>query len=327
MTDDQRSLSYDPFERGPWPVAVRTGRVVDGGRSERALPFEVWYPQRSVNAGAAQRSPLIIYSHSSYGHRRQSSFLCEHLASHGYVVAAADHAGNTIAEWPEAVASAPSLTPDERDARIRRMIVDRVPDLIALCDELLGAADLSGAVDLERLGLCGWSFGGWAVLAAPDVDERFSAVVALAPGGASNPLPGIIPATLTFAWKRETPTLLLAAERDQFTPLAGIAEIYARTPAREKRLFVLRDADHSHFADDVPADGPSRTAAHLFTCSLALAHLDVSLRELRTAREFLGRDPIGALRARGVEAFQFETSPSRSAGADRARHGASRRTG
>jgi len=32
------------------------------------------------------------------GHRRQSTFFCTHLASHGYVVAAADHTGNTTLE-------------------------------------------------------------------------------------------------------------------------------------------------------------------------------------------------------------------------------------
>jgi dienelactone hydrolase len=308
MTADRGSPAYRPFERGPWPVAVWSGRVVDVVRSGRTLPYEVWHPDRSQDDDGLPHglSPLILYSHSSYGHRRQSSFLCEHLASHGYVVAAADHVGNTIAEWPEAVAGAPTRTPEERDLGIRRMIADRVPDLLVLRDELLGAVDLSEAIDPEHVGLCGWSFGGWAALATPEVDERFGAIVALAPGGASNPLPGIIAAALTFAWKREVPTLLLAAEHDQFTPLVGISEIYARTPAREKRLFVLRGADHGHFADDVPEGGPPKESAHLFTRSLVLAHFDVALRDLRAARDFFAGDPIGALRDRGVDASEFQ---------------------
>jgi len=67
----------------------------------------------------------------------------------------------------------------------------------------------------------GRSFGGWAALAFPEVDDRCGAIVALAPGGNSRPLPGIIPATLTFAWGRQIPTLYLVAEGDQYTPLTG----------------------------------------------------------------------------------------------------------
>jgi dienelactone hydrolase len=73
---------------------------------------------------------------------------------------------------------------------------------------LAGAAgDVSEQVDEQRMGLIGWSFGGWAALAFPEMDERCRAVIALAPGGNSRPLPGIIPAKLTFAWKRDVPTL------------------------------------------------------------------------------------------------------------------------
>ena len=303
MSAERGSDAYDPFERGPWPVGVRAGELIDDRRSGRTLPFELWYPESPVERNSSQRRPLILYSHSSYGHRRQSSFLCAHLASHGYVVAAADHAGNTVAEWPAAVASAPTLSVQEREARIRQMISHRVPDLLALGDKVLGASDLVHTIDPARQGLCGWSFGGWAVLATPEVDDRFSAIVALAPGGASKPLPGIIPAKLTFVWGTKPSVLVLAAERDQFTPLDGIREIYERTPSRDKRLIVLRDADHGHFADDVPSDGPSKGASHLFTRSLALARFDATLREDACAREFLAHDAIDALTARGIAAF------------------------
>ena len=73
--------------------------------------------------------------------------------------------------------------------------------------------------------MIGWSFGGWTVLAAQEVDARCRALIALTPGGNSRPLPGIIPATLTFAWKREVPTLFLVAEQDRFTPLPGQYEL------------------------------------------------------------------------------------------------------
>ena len=88
-------MGYDPLVRGPFAVAERDGRAIDVARANRVLPFVVWYP--AIPPQSRERRPLILFSHASYGHRRQSSFLCAHLASHGYVVAAADHTGNTVA--------------------------------------------------------------------------------------------------------------------------------------------------------------------------------------------------------------------------------------
>ena len=97
---------------------------------------------------------------------------------------------------------------------------------------------------------------------------------------------------LSFEWKRDVPTLLLAAENDAALPLAGMYEIYEQIPAT-KRMVILRRADHAHFMDNVEREHESfRTAplpsvlkaiqqemlpsveltsgekAHLFTCGL-----------------------------------------------------------
>jgi pimeloyl-ACP methyl ester carboxylesterase len=157
----------------------------------------------------------------------------------------------------------------------------------------------------ERTGLIGWSFGGWAALATPEVDDRIGALLALAPAGNSKPLPGIIPATLTFTWKREVPTLFLVAERDRFTPLAGQYELFERTPSR-KKMFVLRHADHQHFADRIDEPGLcSPEHAHLFTRGLGLAHFEAVLKGNRAAEQFMAGDPVAALRERGVDAIEY----------------------
>jgi dienelactone hydrolase len=330
-------VDYDPFARGPLPVGVRSGQVTDARRGGRRLPFEIWYPaapryggldldastqdsftvlpgsptlrQAAVRDAAAhvESCPLVLFSHSSYGHRRQSSFLCAHLASHGYVVAAADHSGNTFAEWANRGSGGEALTDEQRDARIQKVIDDRVPDVRLLLDELLGGAagEVSERIDRRRVGVVGWSFGGWAMLAALEADDRFGAVVALAPAGSSNPLPGIIPATLTFAWRREVPALYLVAEEDRFTPLSGMYELFERTPSR-KQMFILRHADHGHFADQIEARSCPQEHAHLFTRGLALAHLDATLQEHAAARRFLAGDPIAALRERSVDALAYD---------------------
>lgn len=299
-------MTYEPFAPGPFPVGMRGGEVADPARPGRVLPYEVWYPDRDEGKRGA-RHPLIVASHSSGGHKRQLAYLCAHLASHGYVVAAPDHVGSTAADAAERARRAARndvLSAAARDALIARMIADRVPDLRLIISTLLGSgtAKLSPSIDQGRIGLVGWSFGGWSVLATPEADERVGAVAAFAPAGASNPLPGILPVTLTFAWKHKVPTLLLAAEQDRSIPLSGVEELYARVPS-SKAMFVLRGADHGHFADPVVDPGPCTAEhAHLFTRGLTLAHMDAALKRSGDAERFLAKVAIAQLRARGVDA-------------------------
>jgi dienelactone hydrolase len=289
-------------------------------RRGRRFPTEIWSPAES---GDTDR-PLIIYSHSSGGHRRSATFLATHLASHGYVVAAMDHSELVAPE----LARRDGETSDQRDARVAAVIAGRVPDVRFLLDYVLGDGGLG--LDPQRMGLVGHSFGGWTVLATPEVEPRIRSVVAMAPGGNSNPRPGILPLTLTFAWGRDVPTLYLVAENDVMIPLAGVTELFDRTPS-SKRMFILRRADHQHFVDDVegeheairaaslPGDAAwipaamqpidqlsSGEQAHLFVRGLTLAHLDATLRGSQVARTFLSGDVEGALAARGVQAISCQ---------------------
>jgi dienelactone hydrolase len=128
-------------------------------------------------------------------------------------------------------------------ARIAAVIGSRVPDVRFLLDHLLtnGVAGLE--FDTARVGLAGHSFGGWAALAAPEVEPRVRAVVALAPGGGGRPSPGILPLTLAFGWDREVPALYLAAEDDVPVPLEGLCELFGRAPAPARPgAGVARDA-------------------------------------------------------------------------------------
>ena len=324
---------YDPFARGPYPVGGRTIEARDAARG-RTFPGEVWYPAQPREAGptgdeqrdAAQRSgayPLIVFSHSSGGHRRSSTFVCRHLASHGYVVAAMDHS-ELIA--PE-LARREDETEAGRGARVDAVIASRVPDVRFLLDHLLAGATDFG-IDQGRIGLVGHSFGGWTVLAIPEVDPRVRSVVAMGPGGSRHPRPGILPLELTFARSHDVPTLYLAAQDDVPIPLSGVVELFERTPS-PKRMFVLRRADHQHFLDDVEAEHeairgmtfPGDAAwipaamrpmaelstgeqARAFVRALTLAHLDATLRASDAAERFLHGDVEAELAARGVEGFE-----------------------
>lgn len=329
------STTYDPFTRGRFPVGVRTIQAPDPARG-RVFPCEIWYP---ADTGYADRPagpdavrdaspvpgahPLIVYSHGSGMHRRSATFLCTHLASHGYVVAAMDHSEVVAKD----LGRRDGETSEEQAARIDAVIGSRVPDVRLLLDHLLGGGATDVALDAARIGLVGYSFGGWTVLAATEVEPRVRAVVAMGPGGSSRPRPGILPLTLTFAWGRDVPTLYLAAEDDALIPLAGVVELFDRTPA-SKRLLILRRADHQHFLDNVEqeheavrmmsfppeaawipvamrpiAELCSGERAHVFARGLTLAHLDATLRRLEGAERFLSADVEAALAARGVEAI------------------------
>ncbi|TMD12116.1 MAG: hypothetical protein E6J00_12855 [Chloroflexi bacterium] len=73
-------MAYDPFAPGPLAVEARTIEASDPARG-RLFPCDLWLPERQGE------HPLIVFSHSSAGNRRSASFLCTHLASHGYAVA------------------------------------------------------------------------------------------------------------------------------------------------------------------------------------------------------------------------------------------------
>ena len=257
-----------------------------------------------------------------------ATFLSTHLASHGYVVAAPDHSEVFAPE----LARRQNETAEEKAARLEALIASRVPDVRFLLDHLLDgeAWDSAARIDATRVGIVGHSFGGWTALAVLDVESRIRAVVALAPGGASHRKPGMIPATLRFAWGRDVPTLYLVAEDDTSLPLAGMYELFDRTPAT-RRMMILRRADHMHFLDEaevmheavrsMPFSGElawlpreMRPAAELcpgehaqvFVRGLTLGHLDAVLKDEADARRFLAGDLEGELAARGVEALEMK---------------------
>lgn len=273
-------MTYDPFAPGPFAVASRAGIAIDRTRDDRPPPFEVWYPE-SARAG---RHPLIAYCHASFGHKRQSAYLSTHLASHGYVVTAADHTWNAAPDF-----------------------ADRVPDLRFLLDHILGGAvdGVSSAVDEQRIGLVGWSFGGWRYLRR----SRLTSALRLS----------------SRSRRRGTPHRCRASSPRR-----------SRSPgsARSRRFYLVADATGSHHCPvstsfssglrlaggcssfraltigtsthQIVEPGPCSSAhAHTFTRGLSLAHLDADLRRDKAAQRFLEGDPVAALRERGVNALDY----------------------
>ena len=348
---DRMDAGYDPFARGPFPVGVRTIEATDAAR-DCVFGCEIWYPASAQHAGRdrapdtqdaftvppgdARRQmavrhaeaepgtyPLVLFSHHSGGHRRAAAFLCTHLSSHGYVVAALDHSEVAALERARRDGAA-----DEQKAAFAEAVgPNRVLDLILLLDRVLSHADLDPQTRLDpaRIGAVGHSLGGWTVLASASEDTRIRAVVALAPGGNSNPRPGILRLKLTFDRHRDVPTLYLVAENDVCLPLDGMYEIFERTPSA-RQMVILRRADHMHFMDNVEAmhemvramtfppelawlqqemrpisELCSGEQAHLFVRGLTLCHMDAVLKQHAEARRVLDGAIDEQLAKRGVD--------------------------
>ena len=76
-------------EPGPWKVASED-LVLRDERRQKDLEITVRYPV--VDANAADRFPLVVFSHGAGGSRATFPDLTAHWASHGYIVVLPTHA-------------------------------------------------------------------------------------------------------------------------------------------------------------------------------------------------------------------------------------------
>lgn len=152
------------------------------GEGARPLTTTVWYPAAAsarqsewtvaifdagYNARAAplaeqpERLPLVLLSHGTGGSAATLGWLAEHLASHGYLVAAVNHHGNTAAE----------PTP-----RLEAFLAwwDRPRDVTVLIDRLLADPRFGPRIDAARIGVAGFSLGGYTALATAGVRLNFA---------------------------------------------------------------------------------------------------------------------------------------------------------
>lgn len=157
----------------------------------RTLQTAVWYPA-PVGAGPINPSyaavldapldnadvpyPILLFSHGSCGYPLQSIFLTALLASHGFVVVAPPHPGNTINDFPScssgnALASAAVERPQDI-----RFALDEM-----LAEDLDSGSPFFGAIDETRVGMSGHSFGGFTTYLVINQDSRFSVAIPMAP--------------------------------------------------------------------------------------------------------------------------------------------------
>jgi predicted dienelactone hydrolase len=264
--------------RGEYNVGVATITVTDESR-ERPLTVDVWFPLAdgvtgephrysfitgdyyesplAVSADAAGLAtdgpfPLVVYSHGSGGIRYIHSDYTETIASHGYVVVAPDHTGNTAVERIADTADDSAL-----------IALNRPLDIRAVIDAFLDptnaeTAPFQPAIDADHIALTGHSFGGFTTYATSagyendlgvvEADDRIDALIPLAPavgaGDADSLLSDDDLARVTV------PALVIVGTDDKTTPLdPNVTRAWELTNSEPQYRLELIAGEHQSFTD------------------------------------------------------------------------------
>ncbi len=152
FTDPQRPAWTGPGQR---PVGTTLWYpAAEGSREEpwRLGIFQAgWSAPGAQPASSADKLPLIVLSHGTGGAALQLSWLAEALAAHGFLVAAVNHHGNTAAE-------------DAYQPQGFMLWWERSLDLSQALDQLLADARWGPRIDPARIGVAGFSLGGYTAL-------------------------------------------------------------------------------------------------------------------------------------------------------------------
>jgi dienelactone hydrolase len=197
---------------------------------------ELFYPSGGLRIQAylyqpdgAGPFPVVIYNHGSRVGRERASvpneFIGNMLTRAGYVVLIPERRGYGKSEGPIWRPRTKGYeTSDDRQ------LVSRLEEET---DDVLAALDYLRAlpfVDMNRLGIMGWSFGGIVTMFAVGRSTAFAAAVDQAGGalvwhGSAQMRQALIAA----AERSTTPTLLLVAQNDRTTAsITTLAEIFKK---------------------------------------------------------------------------------------------------
>jgi hypothetical protein len=142
----------------PYDVFIKKGEFVDKDRSNRVVPYKLYYPE--IN-NIEEKLPLVIWSHGLGGGRDGAAFLSRFIAGHGYYVLNIQHQGTDTSIWegkdghPWDVIRATHIS--------RRTTLQRFKDIPFVINELeMLSKDfslMSKTADLDKIGMSGHSFG------------------------------------------------------------------------------------------------------------------------------------------------------------------------
>jgi len=241
--DDAKDLPKNKFSdffvKGTMPeLLVMMGMAFGTDLSKIDETFEN-FAVRDARVREDGKFPLVLFSHGNGGLRSQNVFWCEHMASHGYIVAAPDHTGNCAITTLD---GKPILFNDTDEGR-ERSAEDRPKDLSFIIDVMGrfnkgGDSRFLGKVDLEHIGVAGHSFGGYTSTAMADLEPRVDAIAPLAAVGRGRE-------------NYECPVMVVVATEDDTIGLEGNARerTYYDESKGPRHLVEFKNAGHFSFTE------------------------------------------------------------------------------
>lgn len=251
-------------------------------------PLPVIFKGRALVAGTAiteQKFPLVVMSHGYGGWAEHFSFLGEHIASHGYVVASINHEDAPPGGAISFLLSFANV--------LQNRALDQYQVIAALKQAATTAATgYAASIDTRTTAVIGYSMGGFgafrtagaaydydgegitnlpaaskaAMQSGTDKSAELSAMIALAPwGGAPD----------NRSWSAEglrqltVPTLIIAGNQDDVVDFEqGVQWLFDGVTKTDRQLLVYREARHNIAGNaitnpDFPANENFATAEYI----------------------------------------------------------------
>ncbi|HEY9605038.1 MAG TPA: alpha/beta hydrolase [Allocoleopsis sp.] len=172
-TRPQLNLPFNPTQSGSAKVQVLKLNLSDRER-RREIPVDVYW-----STEVSPDKPLIVFSHGLGSVRTDLRYLAEHLASHGYLVAALEHPGSNETHVRQALKlKAPLLEAQE--------FLNRPKDISFVLDELQKlnqtSGPLQGKLAADKAMIVGYSLGGATALSLAGAELQLTELKQRCPG-------------------------------------------------------------------------------------------------------------------------------------------------
>ncbi|MFS1703760.1 alpha/beta hydrolase family protein [Alteromonas sp. AMM-1] len=303
-------------ESGEYKVGVTTLTVsypdlvtdISGSKTARSLTLEVWYPttvgtdvtfysdevrsgkQFEVAANAYRdveiantdsAYPVVVISHGYTGYRTIMYYLGEHLASHGYIVAAIDHTDSTNKEVNFA---------ENPYSGFPSTLLNRSRDQVFTLNAVVEHPFFKGLADKSKAGVIGYSMGGFGAVStvgacyafndstasvftgvqepsaiqwvkqalnscaggkttADDVLPVWKAALALAPWGGQHQLFDVESLN-----RINIPVLYVAGDNDDISGYHGVRWLFDNTGSSDTKLLTVKNARHNIAPHPAPVE-------------------------------------------------------------------------
>ncbi|MEN3159176.1 acetylhydrolase [Alkalimonas sp. NCh-2] len=266
----------------PATVATTSALAIYDNVTKSGLPFRLQgHAWRDADALQEQRFPLVVLSHGYTGYRTLMFYLGEHLASHGYVVAALDHPHSTNAEIDALQAPFQGfLNTLYHRSRDQQFVLEhfRQPQ-----------SPLQNLIDTNSAAVVGYSMGGYGAIntvggcfdfpaasiqaltdsSDPEqtaalqqllnscaggqmtdiqVDPAWRAAIAIAPWGGQHRL-----FSASALQQVQVPIMYWAGDQDDVSDYAGMQWLYDQSGSPSKYLLTYHHARHNIAPHPAPA--------------------------------------------------------------------------